>query len=1307
MKEIRLLGIFLLALILYSCQSTTQPANIPLVEKGVIDLRKWDFEKHGAVKLNGTWEFYWNQHLVSQDFTFPKNIPAPHFIPVPSNWHSIAIKKKTIPLTGYATYRVRIRLPEVKPATLGLKFPAIRSSVKAFIDSRLILEAGTVAQNPKFSRPAYKPCVVEVSPDWSEMRLIIQVANYHYRKSGILNSIVLGDSQQLTQARVQGLMFDMLILGIIFFIGIYHISIYWLRRKSKETFYLGLFCLLLCLRILSVGERPLLEFINVPWFLLVKMEFFGFYVSLGVFTLFCYSVFPSLVNVYVVRFNTGISAIAALLVIFTPPLWFTYASEVFQIVSLVAGLYIIVIILRSDMRKRRYTQMFLFGWLVFFAAITNDILYINGYIANGIYMFDLGFLVFIISQTYVLALRFSLAINKSEQLTQKLDLTNKSLEKVIAEKTESLVLANQHLSERQKTMREHLDKIRHINDRLTESSLELRGQLSAINRTLGFVEINPKGKILEVNSIFCYVTGYEREALIGRDHKTLISTEAFDEASYQKFWNDLSKGIPASGESKFVAQNQTELWFSTSYTPIIDQQGIISKIILLTNDITAQKLQNLEFETQYKAVNQLNATVELDLNGRVIRANELFLNLLGYTAEEMQGMEHHHLLETNTYTEEEVMAFWAELLTYESRQVELLLRTKTGSNVWLSGNYNVVKNLNGEPQKILAFARDISRTKRIAQEYKQLALVASQTSNAVIISNANGNVQWINESFTRMWGYTPDEIIGKAPGELLNGEKTDDETVAYIRKHMQEEKPVTAEVIGYNKKGQASWVNLNVSPVHDDDGMLTNFVTIEVDVTKQKALEEEILRAKERTEKVYEITSDMSGNIEGQLKQVLAFATELLGLEQGIISNIVGDEYRVYQVYPEGGLEIGQVFSLANTYCEITLQKDAIIAFHSVLDSAYSTHPCYEQTQLLAYIGVPVRVNGKIFGTLNFSSSQVLPKPLSQGDKDFILLLSEWLGGALSRLQHEQKLKLMNEEAALMNTILNEKNVLLDSKNKQMETQNKAIQEQYHVIKDSIEYAERIQRAILPPVHRVEEALPDSFIYYRPRDLVSGDFYWFAEKTEHNQDKLIVAVVDCTGHGVPGAFMSMIGNNLLNQVVHDKEIHQPNLILQEVHRLIRLVLRQNELDNNDGMDIGILTIDKKAKTIDFAGAKHSLLMIKNGTMTVVKGDRLPLGGEQVEPERFFKLNQIPFPKVPGTLKLYLATDGYQDQFGGPKGRKFMTLRFRELLENIHQKPMREQREILDETLNFWMNPPDVDKKHYSQIDDILVMGVGL
>ena len=785
-NSVRLFIVFLLILGLHSCKSK-QPANIPIVNKGVINLQNWDFDKYESIELNGTWEFYWKNLLVSQDFVFPENIPIPQFIKVPGNWHNVRSRGKKIAAKGFATYRLRILLPKTRFEKLGIKMPSFRTSGKVFVNGRLVFQVGIPGKTKESSKPEYRPAVIEISPDWSELELIVQVSNFHYKKSGILAPLILGNGRKISQIRLKKILFDMLLVGVILFVGLYHLSLFWLRRKSYEALYFGLFCLLLSVRVLAVGERPLLDIIDIPWFLLIKMEFFGFYAAVGVFTMFCYTVFPQAIHLMFARINLFLSGIGTLFVIFTPPFWFSHLIETFQVISVFSGVYVIYVLLRTKTYKHKDAQIFLAGWGVFFIAIIHDILYVNGYV-TGNYFFDLGFLALILFQTYALTLRFSQAFKRTEELTQQLDAVNKGLERVVAEKTESLLQANEHLSEKQRTMRENMEEIRNINDQLTENSLELRGQLSAINRTLGFVVISPKSKILEVNSIFSYITGYEREALLGRDHKTLLNTDGFDESKYDKFWSDLSKGIPASGESKFIAQNKSELWFATSYTPIIDQQGQISKIILLTNDITAQKLQNLEFETQYKAVNQLNATFELDMQGNILKANGLFMELIGYDFAEIAGLSHYEILGKDMYSKKEFDAFWETLVQRESWQGETLLQTKNKGLIWLAGSYNVVKNLDGEPQKILSFARDVTQTKKIAQEYKQLALVASKTSNGVTISDPWGKVEWVNKGFTRITGYTLNEVLGKNPGELLNGSDTDDDTLKYIREQIKKGK---------------------------------------------------------------------------------------------------------------------------------------------------------------------------------------------------------------------------------------------------------------------------------------------------------------------------------------------------------------------------------------------------------------------------------------------------------------------------------------------------------------------------------------
>ncbi|OJJ21078.1 hypothetical protein BKI52_10935 [marine bacterium AO1-C] len=1303
---VRLLFIFILSLSLNSC-NINHLVQTPFATKGLLNLQSWDFEKNGSVVLNGHWEFYWQNHLDPKDFVFPENLPEKRMVQVPGNWTNSNKANDTISSLGYGTYRLKITLPKIVPDKLGLKLPSLRTSGRVFINGRQVVQLGKPGTTKLATTPQYLPQIIEISPDWSELELIVQVSNFHYRKGGILRPISLGGWQHVTQNRLRKMLMTMFLIGIMLFAGLYYLGLFGLRRRSKEVLYFALFCLLVSIRDMSIGERIVLEIVQLPWALILKMEYLGFYASIGLFALFCKEIFPNEFSSILVKIYVWIAGISSLMVIASPPLWFSYLLEVVQLISILGGLYATYAIIRANVHKRDGAQIFLVGWILFFASVINDILFANTVIATG-HMADLGFTTFILSQSYLLTVRFSRAFKQTEDLSAKLDATNKNLEKIVAEKTDSLMLANQRLSQRQKAMRDSLEEIRNINDKLTENSLELRGQISAINRTLGFVEISPNGKILEVNSIFSYVTGYEREALIGRDHLTLLNQSELDKETYDKFWRDLSRGIPASGESKFIAQNDTELWFSTSYTPIIDQQGQINKIILLTNDITAQKLQNLEFEAQYNAVNQLNAALEIDLEGNVLRANELFLNLIGYSLSEIEGTSLLELLDKALYTNAKFQEFWQHLLDNESMPGEFLFETKAGGRVWIAGAYNIVRDLNGHPKKVLTLSHDITKAKQTAQENKKLALATSKTNNAVIITDAQGRVEWLNEGFTKISGYTLDDLKGKNPGELLNGPETDTDTVNLIREKIKNGEGGIVDVLGYKKNGGTYWVNLSFTPIFNEQGVLTNYINVETDITSQKEAEEAIKLAKERTEKVFELTSDFSGSLDEQLQRVLEYATRYLKMENGVISEIKGDKYVVYEIFSKEELvPKGQVIPLEQTYCSVTLTQATILAFDSKESAPDKEHPCFDNIELSAYIGVPIRIEGKVFGTLNFSSGQPLGRKLMQGDKDFVLLLAEWVGSVISRLRHEHKLKIMKEEVEIMNTILNEQNALLNSKNDQLEGQSAAIKDQYHVIKDSIEYAQRIQNAILPPIEKIQQALPESFVFYQPRDLVSGDLYWFAEKKELGQDKVIIAVLDCTGHGVPGAFMSMIGNDLLNQVVHDKEIHSPEVILQELHRLIRQVLRQDELDNNDGMDMGILTINKKDKTIDFAGAKHSLMLIQDGEMQIIKGDRMPLGGEQIEKQRVFKNYRFAMPEVSGTLRLYMASDGYQDQFGGERGRKFMTLRFRELLQNIHHHPMAKQKEILETTLSDWMQYPGVEKNKYDQIDDILVLGICL
>ncbi|HTF03902.1 MAG TPA: response regulator [Bacteroidia bacterium] len=212
-------------------------------------------------------------------------------------------------------------------------------------------------------------------------------------------------------------------------------------------------------------------------------------------------------------------------------------------------------------------------------------------------------------------------------------------------------------------------------------------------------------------------------------------------------------------------------------------------------------------------------------------------------------------------------------------------------------------------------------------------------------------------------------------------------------------------------------------------------------------------------------------------------------------------------------------------------------------------------------------------------------------------------------------------------------------------------------ITDSIDYACRIQTSMLPNKKALKTYIPDSLIVYKPKDVVSGDFYWFKEV----DGKIVVVVADCTGHGVPGALMSMVGNNLLNEIISGRMITEPAEILTELHTGVRSLLKQDTDENpsQDGMDISICTIDKQNKLIEFAGANHNLFFFRERTLNLIKGDRKSVGGYQRETERVFTNYQLRYH--PGDT-LYMFSDGYADQFGGRKQKRMHT---RNLVRLLH------------------------------------------
>ena len=306
---------------------------------------------------------------------------------------------------------------------------------------------------------------------------------------------------------------------------------------------------------------------------------------------------------------------------------------------------------------------------------------------------------------------------------------------------------------------------------------------------------------------------------------------------------------------------------------------------------------------------------------------------------------------------------------------------------------------------------------------------------------------------------------------------------------------------------------------------------------------------------------------------------------------------------------------------------------------------------------------------------------------------NELLSRVFTHLYLKKSKDIIKEQTQIL---INQKHEL-EAQNDSLQIQKSKIEKQHNNIISSINYAQKIQNALLPSEAILKKNIPHNFILYLPKDIIGGDFYWF--KQVHNF--IFIAVADCTGHGVPGALMSMLGISLLNEILGSKNIFQTDKILNELRKQLIVSLHPGHSNRiiRDGLDIALCSINFNNNKLQYSGAFNPLIVIRKNKdtgkaeLTEIKADRMPIG---------VGLEERPFTNTEMQLKandlLYLFSDGYADQFGGDKGKKFFLANFKELLLNISDKPMPEQKNILLDTLFKW-------QKNFDQVDDILIVGI--
>lgn len=442
MKRFNISCFYLLIFTLFAgCDS---PRLMPEVQKGVFDLSTYNFTKSGVTSLRGQWEFYWSKFYRWQDF---KNKPLPEmgYIEVPKIWNAFEHKGVAVGGQGYATYRVRVKLPG-RGLKLAIKMRSVGTAYKLFVNNQLLAQTGKTGTTKQEVKPFYNPLVIDFVNTNQEIDIILQVANFHHRNGGIWQEIQLGLETQIRHKREIVAISDFFLLGSIFIMALYHIGLFWARKKSISALYFSFVCLLSALR-LTVTDEYLINYFAAPdWFMVTRLDYLSINLSSLAFFYFFSEIFPEEYSKKILRLQAIALGGLSVLVVFLAPVIFTQTLPLSQLFVLLSGVYVITMLIKALIRKKRGSLAFAVGFVVLFATVINDILYARGIIESD-HQFGLGLFVFIFSQALVLSFRFSKAFIQTEELSKELNYTNKSLEQLVDVRTEELQQSNTMLNQ--------------------------------------------------------------------------------------------------------------------------------------------------------------------------------------------------------------------------------------------------------------------------------------------------------------------------------------------------------------------------------------------------------------------------------------------------------------------------------------------------------------------------------------------------------------------------------------------------------------------------------------------------------------------------------------------------------------------------------------------------------------------------------------------------------------------------------------------------------------------------------------------
>ncbi|MFT7612599.1 MAG: PAS domain S-box-containing protein, partial [Parvicellaceae bacterium] len=632
------------------------------------------------------------------------------------------------------------------------------------------------------------------------------------------------------------------------------------------------------------------------------------------------------------------------------------------------------------------------------------------------------------------------------------------------------------------------------------------------------------------------------------------------------------------------------------------------------------------------------------------------------------------------------------------------------------------------------------------EELEKLSIVASETDNAIVIANAQGEYEWMNDAYSKLTGLTM-ENLKTAENKSIQSASTYDgvEKAISIVKSSKE----SVQYESYMEvEGSKRWMQTTLTPILDIDGNLRKLVAIDSEITEIKKAQDALIRSEEDYKRLFEQISDsifITDKATGKFIDCNNAVLHIYGYSKEEVLSKSSIDF-----HPEDEIIVGsdgerKIDFNVDEFHHVKSNGEKIIVDISSVDIYYKG---YDATlSIIRDITVTKRFEQKILdqnaeleklSIVASNTDNVVIICAPNGDllwanesfeKLYDLTLDDWIienegnliGGSGNKnageyinrcvstkegVSYESKYikkdgtvvwlqstltPVFDEADKLKNLVIIDSDITTQKENELL------VIEKNNDITDSINYASRLQKAILPDQSDFNQMMDGAFVYFEPRDIVSGDFYWM---TRTEDDALIVAAIDCTGHGVPGAFLTITGNDLLNQIVKMHGITDPAEILEKMNEgLLRRLHSTKETQVRDGMDMSVCKIGSKKGDIfeiEYAGAFNPLYYVVNKEINEVRANRFAIG-TILEEGQAFESEKL---KLPKDAMLYLFSDGYHDQLGGKKGKKFMKSKFRQLLVEISDLHVDEQFDKLKSNFEDWSG-------ELAQIDDVLVMGIRL